>query len=103
MMEYSIEKDGFSTAEGLLRKSDVDDLVSFVEQNISTESRRGGVRNLLDLPKMRELAESSVIRREAEAVLGGNARVVRGILFDKTEGANWKVPWHQDVTIAVNQ
>jgi ectoine hydroxylase-related dioxygenase (phytanoyl-CoA dioxygenase family) len=77
--------------------------VSFVEQNISTESRRGGVRNLLDLPKMRELAESSVISREVEAVLGGNARVVRGILFDKTEGANWKVPWHQDVTIAVNQ
>ena len=22
-------------------------------------------------------------------------------MFDKTEGANWKVPWHQDVTIAV--
>ena len=21
--------------------------------------------------------------------------------FDKTESANWKVPWHQDVTIAV--
>ena len=35
--------------------------------------------------------------------MGGNARLVRGILFDKTEGANWKVPWHQDLTIAVNQ
>ena len=34
-------------------------------------------------------------------VLGENAFAVRGILFDKKDGANWKVPWHQDVTIAV--
>ena len=43
----------------------------------------------------------SAVRYEVEAVLGRDARVVRGILFDKTEGSNWKVPWHQDVTIAV--
>jgi ectoine hydroxylase-related dioxygenase (phytanoyl-CoA dioxygenase family) len=28
---------------------------------------------------------------------------VRGILFDKTPGANWKVPWHQDLSIAVTK
>jgi ectoine hydroxylase-related dioxygenase (phytanoyl-CoA dioxygenase family) len=28
--------------------------------------------------------------------------VVRGLLFDKTPEANWPVPWHQDLTIAVN-
>ncbi len=26
---------------------------------------------------------------------------VRGILFDKTPQGNWKVPWHQDLSIAV--
>jgi ectoine hydroxylase-related dioxygenase (phytanoyl-CoA dioxygenase family) len=26
---------------------------------------------------------------------------VRGIYFDKSPGANWLVPWHQDLTIAV--
>jgi ectoine hydroxylase-related dioxygenase (phytanoyl-CoA dioxygenase family) len=26
---------------------------------------------------------------------------VRGILFDKLPEANWKVPWHQDLSIAV--
>ena len=100
MENYSVTSDGFSMFEGLLTESAVDDLVSFVEQNISVESRRGGARNLLDFPEMRALAESSIVRREVGAVLG-RARVVRGILFDKTEGANWKVPWHQDVTIAV--
>jgi hypothetical protein len=28
-------------------------------------------------------------------------RPVRGIFFDKVPEANWKVPWHQDITIAV--
>lgn len=26
---------------------------------------------------------------------------VRGLLFDKTPESNWKVPWHQDLSIAV--
>lgn len=34
-------------------------------------------------------------------MLGPHAIAVRGILFDKTPDANWKVPWHQDLTIAV--
>lgn len=36
-----------------------------------------------------------------DQVLGSQAAVVRGILFDKTPQANWKVPWHQDLTIAL--
>jgi ectoine hydroxylase-related dioxygenase (phytanoyl-CoA dioxygenase family) len=28
---------------------------------------------------------------------------VRGIFFDKTADSNWKVPWHQDLTIAVRE
>ena len=50
---------------------------------------------------MRQLANSTEIRNLVEPILGEKAFVVRGILFDKTEGANWKVPWHQDVTIAI--
>jgi len=37
----------------------------------------------------------------AMQLLGPAARAVRAILFDKTEGANWSVAWHQDRTIAV--
>jgi len=38
-----------------------------------------------------------------EEVLGPGAFAVRGILFDKTPDANWKVPWHQDLSIAVKE
>lgn len=29
--------------------------------------------------------------------------VVKSIYFDKPEGSNWYVPWHQDLTISVDQ
>jgi ectoine hydroxylase-related dioxygenase (phytanoyl-CoA dioxygenase family) len=89
--------------ESLLTKQEVDDLVNFFEENSCANGRRGGVRNLLDFPRMRTLAESKPVRSAVNVILGSDARVVRGILFDKTEEANWKVPWHQDVTIAVSQ
>ena len=34
-------------------------------------------------------------------MLGPRAFAVRALFFDKTPGANWNLPWHQDVTIAV--
>lgn len=39
----------------------------------------------------------------ATRVLGTDALAVKAILFDKTAKANWKVAWHQDLTIAVKE
>ena len=70
----------------------------------SARRARGGVRHLLrDVPAVRALAASAAMRGVAEAALGPGALAVRGILFDKTPGANWKVVWHQDLTIAVRE
>jgi ectoine hydroxylase-related dioxygenase (phytanoyl-CoA dioxygenase family) len=38
-----------------------------------------------------------------EERIGPMAFPVRGIFFDKRSGANWGVPWHQDLAIAVAQ
>jgi ectoine hydroxylase-related dioxygenase (phytanoyl-CoA dioxygenase family) len=69
-------------------------------------SGRGSVSSLFAICLKRllrygELAGSPAIRHLIEPVLGAECYPVRGILFDKVPGANWKVPWHQDVTIAV--
>lgn len=62
------------------------------------------IRSLLEaVPAVRELARSSQVRALVEPVLGDDAFAVRGILFDKTPDANWKVAWHQDLTIAVRE
>lgn len=70
--------------------------------------RRGdevyGVRDLIGRsPAVRELAASPEILRWIWPVLGPRASVVRGLFFDKTPGANWNLPWHQDLTIAVRE
>lgn len=47
------------------------------------------------------LAPNGHIGTCAASVLGGGARPVRAILFDKTAATNWALGWHQDRTIAV--
>ncbi len=63
-----------------------------------------GIRNLLNLsPEVRKLAENHKVKDLIENLLGKSAQPVRAIFFDKTSDANWKVPWHQDLTIAVKE
>jgi ectoine hydroxylase-related dioxygenase (phytanoyl-CoA dioxygenase family) len=64
--------------------------------------RAFGIRRLLEVvPAVRALAQSEALRALVNPILGNDAKVVRGIFFDKTPVANWKVPWHQDVAIAL--
>ena len=99
--------DGYCIVPGVLDSTEIFRLLSILDDLGQSESvrRRGGVfavRNLLELlPEVKRLAESAGLRSLVQPILGEQAFPVRGILFDKTEGANWKVPWHQDVTIAV--
>jgi hypothetical protein len=95
------ENEGFVQVEGVFERGVIAGLIEFVEARARSDAKRGGVRNLLSFAEMRELAGCAPVRALVDPVLGVEARPVRGILFDKTDGANWKVPWHQDVTIAV--
>lgn len=107
-MNVQIDADGYAIQEGVLAKPVIEGLIDAFERHQDGERliRNGkvfAVRNLLDLPEIRKLAESAPVRQLAEVVLGEVAFPVRGILFDKVPEANWKVPWHQDVTIAVRE
>ncbi len=97
----AFERDGFCVIEGVLGADELARLLALVESDLAKPDGRGGVRNLLNFPAMRGLAESAAVIEIVDGALGPGAQPVRGILFDKTSDANWKVPWHQDVTIAV--
>lgn len=71
--------------------------------DVSTE-RRGGLRpRLSEHAALRELATRSAMCEAAAGVLGPECFPVRALFFEKTPGANWKVAWHQDLTIAVRE
>ncbi|MEZ5850068.1 MAG: phytanoyl-CoA dioxygenase family protein [Hyphomicrobiaceae bacterium] len=59
-----------------------------------------GARIALSDSLSKLVGSDSVFGRLAEMYRSG-ARVVRIVAFDKTEKANWVVPWHQDRVIAV--
>jgi ectoine hydroxylase-related dioxygenase (phytanoyl-CoA dioxygenase family) len=93
--------EGWATTSPVFPSDLLDTLAQKLGSAAAKGSARGGTRHLLDIPAVQELARSQTVRAVAEAALGKECFAVRGILFDKTPGANWKVTWHQDLTIAV--
>lgn len=105
----SVERDGFAVVEEVVPERDCLALLPELEtvEHAGAVSRRGSVhavRNLLEaVPRVQALARSDAVRGLVSPVLGPGCFVVRAILFDKTPDANWKVAWHQDLTIAVRE
>ena len=98
------EEHGYAITGPVLSTVEVAHLIALIEQNITTEPKRGGVRDIMRrLPELRAVAYQPSVLSLAKQVLRAEPSVVRSTLFDKTDAANWKVPWHQDVTIAVNE
>jgi ectoine hydroxylase-related dioxygenase (phytanoyl-CoA dioxygenase family) len=105
-----LDRDGFVVVPDVVPAGRVAALIDALTGIESPEAVRGkqgatyAVRRLRELvPAVEALAGSTEIRALVEASLGPSARVVRSLLFDKNPTANWKVPWHQDLTIAVGE
>lgn len=104
------KRNGFVILESMLDDKTVSALIEKLSTLKPTEavSRKNeaiyGVRNLLNIsPDVKEFSESETVKNLAKKFLGRKAKVVRAIYFDKNPSANWKVPWHQDLTISVKE
>jgi ectoine hydroxylase-related dioxygenase (phytanoyl-CoA dioxygenase family) len=103
----AVEHDGFAVVPDVIGERAISLLLSALNkaEHAADARRRGSVyavRNLLDaVPEACEVIRASRVRPLVEGVLGASCFVVRSILFDKTPEANWKVAWHQDLSIAV--
>lgn len=109
-LREQLDEFGFALFTRFIDNATVENLIAILNNRKSPpmDSKRNGaiygVRNLLNLfPDVRKFAESAEVKSLVENILGENAKSVRAIFFDKTPKANWKVPWHQDLTIAVKE
>jgi hypothetical protein len=94
----AVDRDGFAVIGRCFESTVLDELHAL----LPTTGARAGLRNILiGQPAIRSLARATSIRAAAETILGPDCFAVRGLLFDKTPDANWKVAWHQDLTITV--
>ena len=111
-MADELAVNGFAFTEGVLSQDLINELVSETReiesfQHTSTrEGKQFAARDILSAsPLFRDLAHSDELINLVQQVNGLVSRIkpfpVKGIYFDKIQEANWKVPWHQDTTIAV--
>ncbi|MFI4860572.1 MAG: phytanoyl-CoA dioxygenase family protein [Phycisphaerales bacterium JB063] len=104
-----VQRDGFAVVEDVIASARVDALTAGVERAAATASTQGNkpgyaMRDLFDaVPETRQLLQQPRIAQLVTQVLGAGAFAVRALLFDKIDGANWHVGWHQDQAIAINQ
>jgi ectoine hydroxylase-related dioxygenase (phytanoyl-CoA dioxygenase family) len=97
----SIADDGFAIVEDNVDSTLVAELVDAIGV-VSNEV--AGLRNLHErCGEARRLCVDERILKLARAVIGERAFVVRSLFFDKSPNANWKVAWHQDLSIAVSE
>lgn len=96
-LRRQVERDGFAVVPVCLDEGIVEHLCKQFEDTQYPQ------RNLLSIPCIRQLATSKRVREVMEPVLGSKCFAVRGIFFNKTQSANWKVVWHQDLTISVRE
>lgn len=93
---HRVEEDGFAVVPSCLNEEVIQSLAAHLGEGSYAK------RNLLALPIVREVSASAAVRNLAGAVLG-RCFAVKGTFFNKTEESNWKVAWHQDLTIMIRE
>lgn len=107
-----LESQGFILLRSAIDCDVVQQLLAGLERALAGEGdetvalrNRGGVygaRNLLDVcPEVCALWRAPKLVMLLRDVLGKDAGLVRALFFDKPPERTWSLPWHQDLTIAV--
>ncbi len=95
-MQHEVESHGFSVVPDVIGTAEQAELLAALG-SVSGAGRRG----LLAVPAVAALARSDRLRDLVRPHLAAEPFAVRAIYFDKSAAANWLVPWHQDLTLAV--
>ena len=102
---FRLATDGFALVESVADAQPVESLRTALAGADMARAERGGetygARNLLAIAAVRSAV--ALLRKRLHAITGDDLHAVRGLFFDKTSSANWPVPWHQDLTIAVRE
>lgn len=112
-LRESLARDGGTICQHLADHAAVqvlrDAVMNLRRDDVSAVRERRGqvfaIRNLAAMvPEVNRFASSGPVRALISDLLETDSPVlVRSILFDKPSESNWRVPWHQDTTIAVRE
>jgi ectoine hydroxylase-related dioxygenase (phytanoyl-CoA dioxygenase family) len=98
-MELNLDRDGAQLFPELVGG----ELLEEIEAILYDRPPAAGVRISDDAKLVDWISNRSPVGEVSRSLRGAKAQAVRAILFDKSEGANWALGWHQDRTIAVRE
>jgi ectoine hydroxylase-related dioxygenase (phytanoyl-CoA dioxygenase family) len=100
-IKNTLEENGFAIIPSVFAENEISELISVVNPMLKN-CPAAGIRGISQkLPTIQALSSSLKILDLVTPILGNEARLVRSILFNKNPKVNWKVTWHQDLSIAV--
>jgi ectoine hydroxylase-related dioxygenase (phytanoyl-CoA dioxygenase family) len=98
LMHLNLDQDGFAIIPDIINREERQTLLAALGP-VSGAGRRGLLRDT----KVAALAHSPRLLGLVRPHLPAEPLPVRAIYFDKSPDANWLVPWHQDLTLALRE
>lgn len=101
-----LDTQGYALRSGLLDDDAVAAIIREVEEapHPAPHQRESvyAIRNpLLSAPGLHAILAASPVAPLAQALFKSTPFIVRSLYFDKPVDSNWRVPWHQDRTVAL--
>lgn len=98
----SVRERGYAVIPEVLRQRKSDELLQELKC-ASLPRSKAGVRHVMRIPAVAEIARGTALLRIAQEILGEGAFPFRATLFDKSATANWLVVWHQDTALPLKE
>ncbi|MDQ6477633.1 phytanoyl-CoA dioxygenase family protein [Dyadobacter sp. LHD-138] len=102
--------DGFAVVNNVFENEEIEDLIEEISKADQTKStfRKSSdlfaIRQFLkEIPTLTDKIFNNNLKHIITNFFGGDFFIVKSIYFDKPGSSNWFVPYHQDLTISVDQ
>lgn len=106
----SFNKNGHGIIENIYTESEIAEILLEIEKNEKANAnfRKSqdvfAIRQVLkEIPKLKNLIFNKDLKKVIHKIGGTDYFLVKSIYFDKPETSNWVVPYHQDLTIALEE
>ena len=94
--EEHLDREGFLLLENLVAEVECEEILAALSHR---SEGRAGTRRLLEQPWCRALAERLKASAPLASLLAPDSIPLQCTLFDKSTTTNWKVPFHQDLSL----
>ena len=89
---------GYDVFDAVFARAEMAEVLAALDRTTLVRTK-AGVRHVLSLPRVRQLAGDPRMIRLASRFVGPNATPFRATLFDKSPRSNWLIVWHQDTAL----